>query len=112
MSIEASKKEEAHSEARYVSLRESKSRELKASEDQMGMKTGQLSRAREARERSEEALDDTQEALETDEKFLAKLKSQCTTIDAEFGARKEARLLEVAAVVDNIGALAGDEAGD
>merc|ERR1719420_2774267 len=61
---------------------------------------------------SKEILDDTQNTLAMDTKFLADLKDRCANMDAEFAERTKARQAEIEAVSKAFEFLSSDEAHD
>merc|ERR1719450_1133801 len=61
---------------------------------------------------SKEDLEDTKNTLAADEEFLAKLKEQCSALDAEWEERQKTRQLEMEACSKALALLNSDEAHD
>merc|ERR1719380_55306 len=59
-----------------------------------------------------EDLEDTQETLAADTKFLANLKERCANMDSEYEERTKTRQLEIQAVSKALAFLSSDEAHD
>merc|ERR1719443_1257022 len=57
-------------------------------------------------------LEDTEESLAADQKFLANLKEQCAAMDAEWEMRQKTRTEEMEAVAKALEILSGDDAHD
>merc|ERR1719191_2299714 len=73
-------------------------------------KTQELAQTEEDLAASKQNLADTQDALTTDQKFIADLKVRCANADAEFESRSKARNLELQGVAETIAILNSDEA--
>merc|ERR1719379_2814659 len=73
--------------------------------DQFGAASGKNAAA-------QEDLADTKKTLAADQEFLAKLKEQCSLIDAEFAQRTKTRQLEMEAVSKAMAVLSSDDARD
>lgn len=96
----------------YDELKATKDKEIKALEDQTDSKTAALAQSNQAIANDKESLDDTEDTLAADQKFLADLKSKCANFDADFEARKKLRTEEITAVSETISILTSEEAQD
>merc|ERR1719191_2511375 len=105
-----SKKEESQGKADYEALKKAKEEEIAAATDLIGTKTQELATADEKNVQSKESLEDTQNVLAADTKFLANLKMQCQNIDAEYEERVKLRQQEIAACGKALSFLSSDEA--
>lgn len=105
-----SKKEEDQSKADYEALKKAKEDEIAAATDLIGTKTQELASADEKNVQSKESLEDTQNVLTVDTKFLANLKEQCATMDAEYEERVKLRQQEIGACSKALAFLSSDEA--
>jgi len=105
-----SQKEETVSQKDYESLKAAKEEEIAAATDLIGTKTQELATADEKNVQSKEQLEETQNVLAADTKFLANLKEQCATMDAEYEERVALRQQEIQACSKALAFLSSDEA--
>merc|ERR1719271_1094074 len=105
-----SQKEETVSQKDYEDLKKAKEDEIAAATDLIGTKTQELATADEKNVQSKESLEDTQNVLAADTKFLANLKEQCASMDAEYEERVKLRQMEIAACGKALAFLSSDEA--
>jgi len=108
---EAQKEEMANRRA-HEGLKAAKEDEIRATQAALEEKRTQLSEVDEKHAQAVEELDDTQQSLSADQKFLLDLKAKCRESDSEYGARKKLRAEEISAVVEAISILSSDEAHD
>jgi hypothetical protein len=107
-----SQKEETVSQKDYEDLKKAKEDEIAAATDLIGTKTQELATADEKNVQSKESLEDTQNVLAADTKFLANLKEQCAVMDAEYEERVKLRQQEIQACSKALSFLSSDEAHD
>merc|ERR1719198_51587 len=105
-----SQKEETQSQKDYEDLKKAKTDEIAAATDLIGTKTQELATADEKNVQSKESLEDTQNVLTADTKFLANLKEQCAAMDAEYEERVKVRQQEIQACSKALAFLSSDEA--
>jgi len=110
--LSQSQKDELQNSDDYENLKAAKEQEIKASTDQIEVKTQELADTDEKLANAKTDLEDTTNGLTADEKFLATLRGQCQTIDAEWEARQKTRTEEIAAVGKALEFLSSDEAHD
>jgi len=108
----ASQKEEMENQKAYEDLKAAKEEEIAAGQSQVDTKTVQLGNTDEKNAQSKEDLEDTQEVLAADTKFLANLKERCASMDSEYEERTKTRQLEIQAVSKALAFLSSDEAHD
>jgi len=105
-----SQKEETQSQKDYEDLKKAKTEEIAAATDLIGTKTQELAAADEKNAQSKESLEDTQNVLAADTKFLSNLKEQCASMDAEYEERVKLRQQEIQACSKALAFLSSDEA--
>merc|ERR1719207_497094 len=105
-----SKKEEEQSQKDYEDLKAAKTDEITAATELIGTKTQELAAADEKNVQSKESLEDTQNVLAADTKFLSNLKEQCAAMDAEYEERVKVRQQEITACSKALAFLSSDEA--
>ena len=71
----------------YEDLKAAKEEEISAGQSMLDVKTVELGTVDEKNAMSKEDLDDTQNTLAADTKFLAALKETCAALDAEYEER-------------------------
>merc|ERR1719420_2224830 len=108
--LKNSQKEETVSQKDYESLKAAKEEEIAAATDLIGTKTQELATADEKNAQSKEQLEETQNVLAADTKFLANLKEQCAVMDAEYEERVKLRQQEIQACSKALAFLSSDEA--
>jgi len=104
--------DEKTASAAYDELKATKDKEIAAMVDQTDAKTSELAKSNQGVANDKESLDDTEDQLAADQKFLADLKKQCANFDAQFEARKKLRTEEITAVSETISILTTEEAQD
>merc|ERR1719161_799816 len=108
--LASSQKDEAENVQAYQDLKTAKESEIAAAQDQVDTKSAELGAAEEKNAQSKQDLEDTQESLDADTKFLANLKDKCANADQEFEERTKTRQMETEAVGKALGFLTSDEA--
>merc|ERR1719174_408339 len=103
-----SQKEETENQKAYEDLKAAKESEIIAGQDQSDTKAGELADVDEKNAQSKQDLEDTQQSLTADTKFLADLKEKCAAADAEYEDRTKTRQLEVQAVSKALEFLSSD----
>merc|ERR1719387_1529061 len=107
-----SQKEEMQQQKDFEDLKAAKTEEIAAGTDLVDKKTSEMATADEKVADSKEDLEDTNNILEADTKFLADLKMQCQNIDQEFEERTKTRQMEIQATSKALAFLSSDEAHD
>merc|ERR1719181_1930931 len=105
-------KEEASSLKAYEELKAAKEEEISEGQTMLDEKTQQLANADEKNAESKEDLVDTKNTLAADEEFLASLKEQCSSMDADWEERQKTRALETEACSKALALLTSDDAHD
>jgi len=107
-----SQKEELANAKAFEEQKAAKQDEIKAIKGSLDEKTTQLAKSDETNAQSTEDLQDTQDSLGIDDKFLIDLKERCKATDSEWELRQKSRQDEIAAIVQAISILTDDEARD
>merc|ERR1719428_1037230 len=110
--LAASQKEEMTNQKAYEDLKAAKEEEISAGQSMLDVKTVELGTVDEKNAMSKEDLDDTQNTLAADTKFLAALKETCAALDAEYEERTKTRQAEIGATSKALAFLSSDEAHD
>jgi chromosome segregation ATPase len=110
--LSASQKDELAAQDAFAQLKSAKLEEINAAKKQVSNKEVSLANTDEANAQAKEDLEDTRNALSSDQKFLLDLKEKCRMTDAEFAERQKARGEEISAVSEAISILSGDDAHD
>lgn len=110
--LSQSQKDELKNSEDYENLKATKEAEIAAATAQIETKTQELATTDEKLAIAKTDLEDTENSLSADQKFLMTLKQQCQTIDAEWEARQKTRTEELAAVAKALEILSGDDAHD
>merc|ERR1719379_2331385 len=105
-----SQNEEKTNQKAYEDLKAAKEAEVAAGTAQISTKTQEAATADEKNAQSKEDLENTNDSLTADEKFLATVKEKCASMDKEFAERSKARQEEIAAVGKALEFLTSDEA--
>jgi len=108
----SSQQEERDNIAAYNDLKAAKMREIAAGQDQLRTKTVELGTTDEKLANDKQDLEDTTNTLAADRKFLANVKSHCSSFDKEFEQRKKTRQEEIGAISKAMAVLTGDDAHD
>merc|ERR1719491_1182319 len=110
--LSEAQKTEANRAATFAELRQAKTSEIESGEQMAETKEDEKAQCDNDLTEAKEDLGQTEGALAEDEKFSANLGKTCKEADANFEARKSARLAEIQAVAETIEILTGDEAKD
>merc|ERR1719453_740769 len=105
-------KDELNGQTDYENLKATKENEIAAGIDQIETKTQELATTDEKNAQAKTDLEDTENSLAADQKFLANLKEQCQVIDQEWEMRQKTRAEELEAVAKALEVLSSDEAHD
>merc|ERR1719399_1648743 len=104
--------EEKQAAAEFATLKEAKTSELAAANDQKDSKSAALAKADEDHANSKTDLKDTEAVLAADEKFLADLKAKCAGMDKDYEERTSMRQEEITAISQALEILSHDDARD
>lgn len=107
-----SQKEEIGNAKAFEEQKAAKQDEIKAIEGSLHAKQTQLAKSDETNSQSKEDLQDTQDSLSYDDKFLIDLKQRCKATDEEWELRQKSRQDELTAIVQAISILSEDAARD
>merc|ERR1719162_1263255 len=107
-----SQKEELANAKAYEEQKAAKRDEIKAISNSLDEKRTQLAKSDETNAQSKEDLDDTQDSLNIDDKFLIDLKERCKSTDSEWELRQKSRQDEIVAIPQAISILTDDSARD
>jgi chromosome segregation ATPase len=105
-------KDELQGQSDYENLKSVKEEEIAAGIDQIDTKTQELAMTDEKNAQAKTDLEDTENSLAADQKFLANLKEQCQIIDSEWELRQKTRAEEIEAIGKALEFLTSDEAHD
>jgi hypothetical protein len=107
-----SQKEELANAKAFEEQKAAKGDEIKAITASLDEKKTQLAKSDETNAQSKEDLEDTQDSLSVDDKFLIDLKERCKMTDQEWELRQKSRQEEITAIVQAIAILTDDSARD
>jgi len=110
--LSEAQKTEASRAAAFDELRAAKTDEIAAGEKLLEEKKAELAQAEFDVANAKEDLEEVQNSLSEDQKFLANLIKTCDEADKNFALRKKSRLEEIKAVGETIEILTSDEARD
>merc|ERR1719261_812140 len=110
--LATSQKEEMENQKAYEDLKAAKEEEIAAGTSLADTKTQTLAATDEKNAQAKENLEDTENTLAADTKFLANLKERCANMDQEYAERTNTRQLEIQAVSKALAFLSSDEAHD
>jgi len=110
--LSQTQKDELQGSGDYENLKATKENEIGAGQDQTETKVQELATTDEKNAQAKTDLEDTEASLAADQKFLANLRAQCQTMDAEWEARSKTRTEEMEAVAKAMEILSGDDAHD
>lgn len=110
--LSEAQKTEISRKAAFEELRASKRAEVDAAEKQAEQKEDELAKGSMDLANTKEDISQTEASVAAEQQFLATLTDTCENADANFEARKTARLAEITAVGETITILSGDEARD
>jgi len=108
--LSQSQKDEQAAIESFEALRSAKEDEIRAGQEQLDNKSEELAVTNEKNAQAKEDLEDTSNALSSDQKFLIDLKERCAAADKEFAERSKTRREEILAVGEAIEILTNDEA--
>merc|ERR1719443_2163179 len=107
-----SQKQEIANAKAFEEQKAAKNDEIKAIQASLSSKQTQLAKSDETNAQSKEDLQDTQDSLTVDDKFLIDLKERCKATDQEWELRQKSRQDEISAIVQAIAILTDDAARD
>merc|ERR1719456_920049 len=107
-----SQKQEIANAKAFEEQKAAKKDEIKAIQASLSSKQTQLAKSDETNAQSKEDLQDTQDSLTVDDKFLIDLKERCKATDQEWELRQKSRQDEISAIVQAIAILSDDAAPD
>merc|ERR1719375_1144096 len=110
--LATSQREETDNNNAFEDLKAAKTSEIAAGKTLSETKTQELATTDEKNALSKQDLEDTQNTLESDVKFLATVKANCADLDAQFAERTKTRQLEIEAVNKALSYLTSDDAHD
>jgi len=110
--LDNAQKEEVANVQSYEGLKAAKDAEVKAAQDLVDEKTEARAKSEVDKANDQQELEDTEEALEANTKYLAMLEKRCASADAEFSERKKTRQEETLACQEALKFLTSDEAHD
>merc|ERR1719265_676670 len=110
--LESAKTDEEEAIAQFVALKQAKSQEIKAANDQVDTKTVELAEARQHAAQGKEDLADARAQLAADNEFLSNLNLKCDNAEKEYNDRVKVRNEELTAVAETIAILNDDDAKD
>merc|ERR1719197_2272533 len=110
--LSQSQKTEMANQKAYDELKAAKVEQIEAGQAQIDKKTQEKAETDERLANSKQDLEDTQESLAADEKFLMMLKEKCSMTDGEWEERQKTRAAEMAAVSKALAIISGDDAHD
>lgn len=110
--LSEAQKTEEQARGAFDELKAAKDEQMAASRKQQANFEAELADNMEKKAQAEEDLQDTEEQLSNDTKFLMALKKRCGTTDEEYHARVKSRQEELAAISDTISILDSDTSFD
>merc|ERR1719161_362737 len=110
--LAASQKEELQSQIAYQSLRAAKEAQIAAANGAIEEKSRELADTGAKLAQAKQDLEDTQNALSADQKFLIDLEKRCKIADEEYAERDKTRSEEIVAIGETIKILTSDESRD
>merc|ERR1719316_2319620 len=105
-------KEEIQSQIAYQSLRAAKEAQIAAANGAIEEKSRELADTGAKLAQAKQDLEDTQNALSADQKFLIDLEKRCKIADEEYTDRAKTRQDEIVAIGETIKILTSDESRD
>jgi septal ring factor EnvC (AmiA/AmiB activator) len=110
--LSEAQKEEAANQKAYDELKAAKNEQIEAGQAQVDKKYQEKAETDERIANDKQDLEDTEESLAADQKFLKLLKEKCSMTDAEWEERQKTRSEEMAAVSKALAIISGDDAHD
>lgn len=108
--LSQAQKEELQAQEEYTALKAAKEEELAAGQKKLAQLEQDDAEYRSKNAEAYDEYNDTQDALEVCQTFLANLEKRCAETDAEYDARMKSRNEELVAIQDTIGILNTDAA--
>merc|ERR1719440_1066863 len=105
-------KEEMAAQEAFQALKTAKLAEIAAAQAGVESKTAELADTKEKHAQAKEDLEDTNNALSADQKFLIDLKERCKLSDEEYATRLKSRGEEIIAIGETIKILTNEDARD
>mmetsp|Transcript_58531 Transcript_58531/g.128335 ORF Transcript_58531/g.128335 Transcript_58531/m.128335 type:complete len:671 (-) Transcript_58531:108-2120(-) len=105
-------KDEMGSQATFEELKSAKEREIDEGKKHLEVKREDLANAVQDGANAKEDLEDTNQALTEDQRFLIDLKQRCSKMDQEYSERQKTRQEEIASVGKALEMLTDDDARD
>jgi len=110
--LAASQKEELQAQISYHGLRAAKEQQIAAANGAIEEKSAELADTGAKLAQAKQDLEDTQNALSADQKFLIDLEKRCKIADEEYTEREKTRQEEIIAIGETIKILTSDESRD
>jgi len=110
--LAAAQKQEQENQKDFEALRTAKKAEIAAGKAQIQQKGTEKADTDEKNAQAKIDLDETENSLSADEKFLRMLKEKCSLTDKDWNERQKTRQLEIQAVSEAMGVLTADDAHD
>lgn len=110
--LAASQKEELQAQIAYQSLRAAKEAQIAAANGAIEEKSAELADTGAKLAQAKQDLEDTENALSADQKFLIDLEKRCKIADEEYAERDKTRQEEIIAIGETIKILTSDESRD
>lgn len=110
--LAASQKEELQAQISYEGLRAAKEAQIAAANAAIEEKSAELADTGEKLAKAKQDLEDTQNALSADQKFLIDLAKRCKVAEEEYTERAKTRNEEILAIGETIKILTSDESRD
>merc|ERR1719416_131389 len=110
--LKAAQKEEAANQKAFEDLRAAKEAEIAAGKAQIEQKTEEKADTDEKNAQAKIDLEETENSLSADEKFLRMLKEKCSLTDKDWEERQKTRQDEMKAVSEALNVLSSDDAHD
>lgn len=110
--LSAAQKAEFHATVSFQKLKAAKNGEIQAAGKNLEEKTAQLADTNEKVANAKEDLEDTKEAMSSDQQFLLSLESRCKNADDGYATRQKTRSDEIVAIAETISILTQDASRD
>jgi hypothetical protein len=110
--LAAAQKEELAAMITFHNLKAAKQKEIDAATDLKNHKTEELAQATQDDANAKQDLEDTQNAMAADQKFLMELKKNCAIADKEYAERSKMRSDEIVALAEALKMLTDEDARD
>merc|ERR1719482_1329409 len=110
--LAAAQKEELRAMITFHNLKAAKMQEIDAATDLKNHKSAELAQATQDDATAKQDLEDTQNAMAADQKFLLELKNNCAIADKEYAERSKMRSDEIVALSEALKMLTDEDARD